>query len=264
MTYLIFALIASSLIALLSGPLGSIIIWRRLSFLGDTLAHSTFLGIALSTLLHLEITWGIFILALILGIFFVFFSQTRFFTQDILLSIFSQSSLALGMVALSVLAPQGFSYQRFLFGDILTVTGQDLLLLGVFSLCFLAVIFRIWPKFMTITINEDLAFTEGISVLRLKIIFMLLLTTYITLAVKMMGILLITSMMVIPAAIARPFARTPIHMMTIGSLVALIISTCGMMLSWRVDLAPATAVVTFGFVGFLASQLYAQLRTKSG
>lgn len=252
------ALLAGAGVALVAGPLGCFVVWRRLAYFGDTLAHSALLGIALSFLIRLPLNLGVVITCVSVALVLVALSRTRTLATDTLLGILAHSALAIGLVALSFMPNVRVDLTGLLFGDLLAVTRQDLLWIysgAVFVLVLLAVL---WRGLLMSTIHEELARVEGIPVERLRLVLMLMFSLVIAVAMKMVGVLLITALLIIPAATARRLARTPEQMTLLAILFGLVAVGGGLSLSWHLDTPAGPSVVVTAFAVFLL--VYASAR----
>jgi len=240
------ALLGGLGVALVAGPLGCFIVWRRMAYFGDTLAHSALLGLALgfllnstNSLLMLSTLSVCIAIALLLAILQ---SQKRFAT-DTLLGILAHTALSLGLVALAFLPGLRIDLYAYLFGDLLAVTRLDLYWLygggGLILLCLIL----IWQSLLSITVHEELAQVEGVPVVWVRLIFMLMVALVIAVSMKIVGILLITSMLIIPPAAARSFARTPEIMAVLASLIGGIAVAMGLYMSWHWDTPTGPSVV---------------------
>ncbi|MEN8214877.1 MAG: iron chelate uptake ABC transporter family permease subunit [Pseudomonadota bacterium] len=247
------ALIGGIGIALIAGPLGCFIVWRRMAYFGDTLAHSALLGIALGFLLNSVIqlklntllTLSTLTVCITIAILLVILQSQKRLATDTLLGILAHSALSLGLVALAFLQGEGLRIDlyAYLFGDLLAVTRLDLYwIYGGAGMTLLCLIF-IWQPLLSITVHEELAQVEGIPVAWVRLLFMLMVALVIAVAMKIVGILLITSMLIIPAATARSFARTPEQMAILASLIGSIAVAMGLYLSWHWDTPTGPSVV---------------------
>lgn len=223
-------LIGGGIAALIAGSLGCFVVWRRMAYFGDSLAHSALLGLALGLWLQVSETLSVMVVFAAFALFIGWLQNRRLLSNDTLLGMLSQGALASGMVLLS-LKGQHIDVHDYLFGDLFAITPRQLLWAAGGGALILLLLTRLWPSLVLLSLNEDLARAEGVKVERLQWLFMLLLTLTVALAVPLFGILLITAMLIIPAASARLIARSPIEMaayaasfgviaMIIGSLLA--------------------------------------------
>lgn len=249
------AFLAGSFFAIMAGPLGSLVIWRRLAFFGDTISHAALLGIALSLLLSLPSMIGVLIVSVALAIALVFFTAKKVLAPDTLLAIFAHASLGLGLVALSLSNTVQIQYNQYLFGDILSIDIEDMVALALGALIVSATVWYFWQGLLTTTISEELAISEGTSVKQIKLIFMILLALCVTLAIKIIGALLITALLIIPAATARFISSTPLQMIFKAVLAGIISVVIGLTCSLYFDLPTAPAIVCGAFFVFLGTRL---------
>lgn len=253
--FLIRALAAGGGIALLAGPLGSFVVWRRMAYFGDTLAHSALLGVTLGFLLGVNPMIGVMVVCVTLALALVGLQRRRTLAADTVLGILSHGSLSLGLVALAFLETLRVDLMAYLFGDILSVTTDDLLAIyggGAVALGGLALL---WRRLLAVTVDEDLARVEGMPVEALRLAFMLLIALVIAIAMKIVGILLITSLLIIPAAAARRFARTPEGMAALASLFGVAAVVAGLLASLNWDLPGGPSVVVSAAALFLLGSL---------
>lgn len=245
------ALIAGLVIAWLAAPLGVFVVWQRQAYFGETLAHSALLGIGLGLMLNVNLTLAIVTVSSIIVLSLHLLRQNAHLATDTLLGILAHGSLALGLVVLSLQGNIQLDIMAYLFGDILSVQQQDIywmLGLGVLLAIFF---YRNWNSLLNLTLNADLAQVEGVAVKRLQLQMTLLLALLIAVAMKLVGVLLITSLLILPAAAARRLATTPEQMLTatfiIGSLSILI----GLALSYHWDIPSGPAIVVSAMGLFL-------------
>lgn len=244
------ALTAGLLVALVAGPLGALLVWRRLAFFGDSLAHAALLGVGLSLLLAipgwLGITLACLLVALLLGILL----RRPELASDTLLTLMATASLSLGLVALSFVESQRVDLMAYLFGDLLSVGIADLPVLVAGAGAVLAVLAWQWRALVLSAINEELAAVDGVAVGRLRLLLLVLLALTVTAAMKVVGVLLITALLVIPAATARRLSRTPEQMALLASALGMLAVVLGLACSvqWDVPLGPMIVVAaTAGF-----------------
>ncbi|ARU54414.1 zinc ABC transporter permease [Oleiphilus messinensis] len=251
MDIVITALLTGIGLALVAGPLGCFIVWRRMSYFGDTLAHSALLGVTLGLLLQVNLTLAICASCVVISSGLVLLMKQSHLAADTLLGILAHSSLALGLIALSFMDHIRFDLNALLFGDILAVTPTDIYLTWAGGLGVLGLLYYLWPKLLMTTVHEALARVEGIPVGLIKFILMTLISFVIAIAMKIVGVLLITSMLIIPAATARKLANTPETMAIIASALGILAVTLGLSLSYYVDTPAGPSIVTSSFFLFL-------------
>jgi zinc transport system permease protein len=251
--FLIRAFAAGFGVVLLAGPLGCFIVWRRMAYFGDSLAHSALLGVALGLILGINPTLGIAVGSVTLAVLLLLMQRQRRLASDTLLGLMSHAGLALGLVALSFFETLRIDLLAYLFGDVLAVTPADLAWIYGGGLLALLVLAAIWRPLLAITVHDDLARAEGVAVLPVRLAFVLLIAVVIAIAMKIVGILLITSLLIIPAATARRFARTPEQMAALAVVAGTLAVAGGLGGSLAFDTPSGPSVVVAAFGLFLVS-----------
>lgn len=249
------ALIAGIGLAVTTGPLGCFIIWRRMAYFGDTMSHSALLGVALALFFNINMIVGVFVVALSISAVLLLLQRKQSLSSDSLLGILSHSTLALGMVMVAFMTWVRVDLMSFLFGDILSVSRMDILLIYGGGAVVLGILAFLWRPLLASTVNEDLARAEGMNPDLSQAVFMILLAVVIAIAMKIVGILLITAMLIIPAATARRFATTPEKMAVIASLVGSLAVTGGLFGSLHYDTPSGPSIVVAAFGIFMLSLL---------
>lgn len=253
------ALLGGVGVALVAGPLGSFVVWRRMAYFGDSLAHSALLGIALGFLLGIDLQLGVIATCVALALILVTLQQQKRLATDTLLGILSHSALSLGLVAVSFMETVRIDLMGYLFGDILAVGRWDLAWIYGGGAAALAVLAAIWRPLLAMTVHEELARAEGVPVTAIRLVFMLAIAVVIAIAMKIIGILLITSLLIIPAATARRFARTPEQMAVLASVAGCLAVAGGLAASLRFDTPSGPSVVVAAATLFLLSLAAAAL-----
>ncbi len=253
--FLIRALVAGLGVALVAGPLGSFVVWRRMAYFGDTLAHSGLLGVALGVLLAVSPTVMVIAVCIGLAVLLVGIQRHRRLASDTILGILAHTSLSLGLVALALLETVRVDLVSYLFGDILAVNNADLMWIWGGALVVLVCLCLLWRPLLSITVHEDLARVEGVAVFPTQLAFMVLIALVIAVAMKVVGILLITSLMIIPAAAARRFVHTPEAMAVGASVLGCLSVGLGLYASLTWDTPAGPSVVVAAAAVFAAGTL---------
>jgi len=241
--FLLRALLAGLGVALVAGPLGAFVVWRRMAYFGDTLAHSALLGVALAYLLSINLNLGVLIACVAVALVLLALQRQQRLASDTLLGILAHTALSLGLVTLAFLETLRVDLMGFLFGDILAVGWRDVALIWAGGLVVLGALALLWRPLLAITVHEELARVEGVPVARVRLALTLLLAVVVALAMKVVGILLITSLLIIPAAAARRFARTPESMAVLAALAGCLAVAGGLAGSLRFDTPAGPSVV---------------------
>ncbi|MCX8999798.1 metal ABC transporter permease [Rhizobiaceae bacterium BDR2-2] len=253
--FFVRSLIAGVGVAVIAGPLGSFIVWRRMAYFGDTMAHSALLGVAISLLMKLDLTLSVFAVAALVSVFLLVLQRRQALSADALLGILSHSTLAIGLVLVAFMYWVRIDLTSYLFGDILAVTRHDIALIWGGGVLALAVLVAIWRPLLASTVNHELAEAEGLNPARARLILMLLMALVIAIAMKVIGILLITSLLIIPAATARRYASTPEAMAVYAALIGAVAVIAGLFGSLRYDTPSGPSIVVAALILFLASLL---------
>jgi zinc transport system permease protein len=261
--FLLRALAAGIGVALVAGPLGSFVVWRRMAYFGDTLSHSALLGVALGLLLGVDLTLSVMLLCVALALLLVALQRQRRIAGDTLLGIMAHGTLSAGLVALAFLQTVRVDLMGYLFGDILAVEPGDLAWIWGGGALALAATVALWRPLLAITVHEELAQVDGIDVARTRLFFMLLVALVVAVAMKVVGILLITSLLILPPAAARRFARTPEAMAALGALLGALAVAAGLAASLRWDL-PAGPAIVLAAGAFFALSLAVPRRAAIG
>ena len=261
--FVLFALIAGIGVATVMGATGVFVVWRRMAYFGDTLAHSALLGVAVGFISGIDVNIGIVGVCLFIAVGMVYLRSQRHLPEDTLLGILAHSSLALGLVAVSFLSALRVDLMSYLFGDILAVTPTDIGWVYGGGTLALGVLAWLWKDLIAITVHEDLARTEGVNIIRTQIAFMILFALVIAMAMKIVGILLVTALLIIPAAAARRFARTPEQMAIFAAVAGSIAVALGLQGSLLWDLPSGPAIVVAAALIFVVT-LAVPIRTRAG
>ena len=251
--FFIRALIAGLGVAIVTGPLGCFTIWRRLSFFGDTLAHSALLGVTLALSFEMNISFAVFLISAVVAIFLINLQRVTNLPGDALLGLLAHSTLALGLVTISFLSFIRFDIMGLLFGDILSVNNLDILIIWLGGAVILITLKIIWKPLFASTVNYDLAQAEGMNPDRVNIIFTLLMAAIIAISIKMVGLLLITGMLIMPAAMARNLSDNPIMMVFIATVGGLLSVLLGLFASLEFNSPSGPSIIVAALTLFLLS-----------
>ncbi|HEY3983736.1 zinc ABC transporter permease subunit ZnuB [Cedecea sp.] len=245
--------LAGILLACAAGPLGSFVVWRRMSYFGDTLAHASLLGVAFGLLLNVNPFYAVIAVTLLLAVGLVWLEKRPHLAIDTLLGIMAHSALSLGLVVVSLMSNVRVDLMAYLFGDLLSVTLPDIVSIAAGVVVVLGVLAWQWRSLLAMTISPDLAHVDGVNLQRVKMLLMLVTALTIGVAMKFVGALIITSLLIIPAATARRFARTPEQMAGFAVLIGIIAVTGGLAFSALYDTPAGPSVVLAAAVLFILS-----------
>ena len=242
------AFVAGIGLALIAGPLGCFIVWRRLSYFGDTIAHSSLLGVVISYALNFNLILTVFIISCFIALSLLFLQKKTNLPDDALLGLLSHSVLAIGLVLLGLLSFIRIDLMGLLFGDILSVNFTDILFVWIGGSVVLILLIWIWRPLFAGTVNLELAKAEGLNPELANAIFTLLIAAVIAIAIKIVGILLITGLLIIPASASRNLSSTPIQMAILASLIGVTSVVLGLFssLTWNTSTGPAILSIAMG------------------
>ena len=256
--FLLYALLAGLGVALVAGPLGCFVVWRRMAYFGDTLAHSALLGVSIGVLLNINLSITVAAVPLLMALGLVYLEQRGILSLDTLLGILSHSALAAGLVLISLLNDVRVDLMSLLFGDLLSVTLNDLWVIYGVAAVVVALLVLLWKPLINITVHADLAAVEGVNVSAVRTALMLITALVIAIAMKIVGVLLITALLIIPAATARRLSNTPEQMAITASAIAMLTVAMGLAMSWYVDTPAGPSVVVCAALLFILSLLFRQ------
>ena len=256
--FFIRAVIGGIGVAVLAGPLGCFIVWRRLAYFGDTLSHSALLGVAIALLLELNITFTVFIISVIVAMLLLLLQRQAQLSSDALLGLLAHATLAVGLVVLAFMTWVRVDLMGFLFGDILAINRTDIVIIWIGGLAVLAALALIWKPLFAATVNYEIAVAEGLKPDRANFFFMVIMAAVIAISMKIVGVLLITALLIIPAATARRFAISPEMMAIVASMIGAASVWIGLEGSLRWDTPAGPSIVVAALLGFIISLLPVQ------
>jgi zinc transport system permease protein len=252
--FVVRAALAAVGTALAAGLLGCFVVWRRMAYFGDATAHASILGVAIALGFSVSVFAGVLGVALVMALL-IFALSGRTFGADTILGVLAHGALALGLVAVALLPGVRINLDMYLFGDVLTVSRFDLAVIWGGAMVVAGVLWLHWSALLTATLNPDLAHAAGINPRREQLILTLLLATVVAVSIKVVGALLITALLIIPAATARTFARTPEVMAQMAMLIGVVSALGGLLLALQLDTPVGPSIVCvaaalFGIITF--------------
>jgi zinc transport system permease protein len=253
--FIIKALLAGIGVALMCGTLGCFVAWQRLAYFGDTIAHAALLGVVLALMMNGNISFGIIAVSLILAASVAYFERQKHFASDTLLGIAAHGALAISLVLLSF-SSVTVDISGYLFGDILAVGWNDVILIYIVAMAILIAVKYVWRDLMRTTLHADIAKVEGVNVTRTKLALMLLIALAVAVSIKIVGMLLITALLIIPAAIARYFSTTPVQMIQYSTIAGVVAVLGGVGGSLGFDTPSGPSVIVAALILFLAAHIY--------
>ena len=259
--FLLRALLAGIGISLITAPLGCFVVWQRMAYLGEAMAHSGLMGIVLAMAFASALSFGLGIAFLLLAFGLYWLRQKRGLTSDTALGILSHSMLALGLVLFSLM--QGSNLVGFLFGNILGISWTEIAVIYIGAVVINLLIKLCWkPLLMTIAYQE-LAQAEGIKTNWLQIMLLVLMAAAMTLGFRLAGVLLISSLLLLPAAAAAQISRSPLQMVLLSCNAGIMATILGLLFSIQYDTPSGPSIVLAAALIFLLHALIAKKVKKS-
>ncbi|HHL18570.1 MAG TPA: hypothetical protein ENJ33_02420 [Thiothrix sp.] len=241
--FILRALIAGLCVAVMTGGLGVFILWRRMVYFGDTISHASLLGVSLGFLLGVSINIGIIVISLLVALLMVYMQRKRSLGNDTMLGILAHSALSLGLITMGFIEGVQIDLNAWLFGDILAVSYTDLVFLLLATVVVCGILGVIWQPLLSLTVDEDLACVEGVKVTQVGLLYTALIALTVAVTMKVIGALLISSMLIIPAAAARRLVTTPERMALMAIVIGIMAVLGGMLLSWFWDTPAGPSIV---------------------
>jgi zinc transport system permease protein len=246
-------------LSLLLGSLGCFLIWKRMSFFGDSLAHSAFLGVSISFILNINIYFGLLVISILMSLVLNYSKNSSHDTKLALVSYFAFS--------LGILLAQKFAFKidpnSYLFGDILSTDYRDLILIYCTAFGAITYIFINWNKLILWTLDRDLAFVDGVNIKKISNFFMLFLSITIGFSLKSIGSLMVAPLLIIPATTARYISNTPKKMLINSILICFIIYNIGLGGSIVLDLSTAPTITIVGILFMVCTRLIVKIYRKN-
>jgi len=259
--FLINAILAGVAVAVITGVMGCFVVWRRMAYFGDSLAHSGLLGVALGFALGIAVNVGIILICSVFALLLLWLQHKEVLATDTLLGILAHSALALGMVTISVMGRR-IDLHSILFGDILTVTRPELWWIYIGGAIVIIMLLMNWSSLVLMTLQEDLAQAEGINVFLYNLLLMFLMTLVVAVSIRSIGILLVSSLLIIPAATARQITVSPEGMAVLSSLLGVTSVAFGIYFSFAFDTPSGPSIVVAAASLFIFVTIYCQTIRK--
>lgn len=248
-------LLAGLAVVSATGVLGVFLLWRRMAYFGDALAHSALLGVALGIILGTSEHIFVLVIGCLIAFIMAWVQHNPRLGNDTMLGILGHGSLALGLVVLHFASGQSGQVEAYLFGDILLLQTQDVYLACLLSVVVSVVMWRCWQPLLLMTIHHDLAQAEGVNTRLYSLIYMILIALVVAVAMRVVGILLLTALLIIPAAAARNLSRTPEQMVLWSMGLGAVALCMGLQSSWWFDSPAGPSIVVVATLIFILAQL---------
>ena len=253
--FVVRALLAGLGVAMVAGPLGCFVVWRRMAYFGEALAHSALLGMVLGFVLDLAPGVGVLGFCLLFALVLDSLARQRVLATDTLLGILAHASLALGLTVVALVEGLRVDLNAILFGDVLAVSVRDLQVIAAVNVVVLGLLAWRWRQLITVTVSEELAAVEGVPVAGVRLSITLMVAAFIAIGMKVVGMLLIVALLIVPAATARRLSHTPLQMAVISSVAGMVSVAGGLTASLNHDVPAGPAMVVTASALFVLSLL---------
>lgn len=251
--FVLRGLIAALIMAVLAAPVGCLMIWKRMAYFSDSLSHSALAGVLLGLFLGIGQNTGVALIVCLTALLLTRIPDRFVISTDLLLLIIGQTALCAGITGLSYLPDVRTDLTAYLFGDVLSVTSDDLSFIVCAGTLCAALLIHNWKKMIFSAVMPDVAQSEGVHAAEQSAVFMLITALFVALAMKTTGLLLVSALLIIPPCSARLFSKTPEQMVVISMLSGVFCVVAGLSCSVYFDApaAPATELICAFF--FLVS-----------
>lgn len=241
--FLIRAVAGALGLAVVAAPLGSLVVWNRMAYFGETVAQASLLGVAFGLALETNLNFAVAIVAGLVAGTLILLSRQKNVPMDSILGLLHHGLLAAGVIAASQLKGPSVDLVGFLFGDIFAISADDLLwIYGAGALVLLCLAW-LWQPMLRLAVHDELAGAEGLSATWIRGLFMLLLALTIALSIKIAGVLLAIAFLLVPVVAARPLSETPEGMVIRAALAGMLSVLAGLWLSFHYDLPGGPTIV---------------------
>jgi zinc transport system permease protein len=258
--FLLRALLAGFALSLVAAPLGCFVVWRRMAYYGEAVAQAGLIGIAVGLALSLNLTASVLVVTLAVSVLLVALGRQQAVPFDSLLGLLAHAALAVGVIAASLVRGPQLDFTAFLFGDIFAVSAAELNWIYAGGAIALAGLIYIWRPLLSLAVHEDLAAAEGVSVERIKLIFVIILALVVAIAIKIVGVLLTIAFLIMPASVARPLSETPEQMAVFAAIFGTLSVALGLFLSVSFDTPGGPSIVLVLALFFVAAIFPSMLR----
>lgn len=258
--FMLRATLAAVGLALACAPLGCFVVWRRMAYYGDATAHAALLGVALSLALALPLFPAVIVVALAMAALVAGLSGRQ--SVDTALGVLSHGALAAGLVSVSFVQGVRTDLNAYLFGDILSVTRADLALIWVGAALIAALIAWRWSALLLATLSPEMAVADGIRPRAEQWVLNIALALVVAAGIRIVGALLVSAFLIIPAAAARPLSRSPEAMVLVTALIGAAAGIGGLGAAYRLDTPTGPTIVCAAVAIFALVMMLAEGRRR--
>jgi len=230
-TFMKNAFIAIILITPIFGILSTMVVNNKMAFFSDSIGHSALTGVGLGVLLGLNSpVWSMILFSVIFSVFIVIVKNTNTISTDTIISVFSSTTMAVGLV---IITKAGFNkYSTYLIGDLLSITPAEIGILAILLVVIILIWFLMFNKLLVVSVNPSLASSRGMNVFMIEMIFTIVIAVVVTVSIRWIGLLIINSLLILPAAAARNISRDIRQYHVFSLLISFVSGVGGLILSY--------------------------------
>lgn len=256
------ALLAVLLVTPLFGMLGTMVVNKRMAFFSDALGHSALTGIAIGVIFGIgNPLWAMVIFSVVFSVLFIVLKEYSRVSTDTVIGVFASAAVALGIVLLS--RGGGFNkYTTYLIGDLLSIAPGEIGMLAILTAGAVVIWFFLFNRLLLISVDPSLASSRGVHTRLVDGVFTVLIAVSVTMSIQWVGLLIINSLLVLPAASARNLSGNVRQYHFFSILVALVSGISGLALSYYLGTATGATIVLVNFILFLVSFLWKVIRRR--
>ncbi len=244
------AFLAVLLITPIFGILGTIIVNNRMAFFSDALGHGAFTGIAIGSVIgFVQPIWSAVIFSIGFSVLITIIKNKTKTSTDTVIGVFSSAAIAIGLV---LVTSGGYSYNSYLVGDLLSISPEEVGALFVLALIIIVLWILFYNKVLLVSVNISLARSRGINTLGIELAFTAIIAIAVTIVIQWVGLLIINSLLVLPAAAARNVSSNARQYNIMAILISFVSGMIGLILSYYLNTATgATIVIISAFIYFI-------------
>jgi len=249
------ALLASIIVGIICPFVGCFVILRRMSFFPEAISHSAFAGIAVGILLGIDLSLSSIAVAILIALVIAYLSERTTLSHDTIIGIAFSGAIATGMLIIGMLKSYRGDVFTFLFGDILAISRSDLLVISIVGIFTIVILILFIKPFLQITFNRELAKVEGVNVRIFEYLLFFIIALVVTASLKIVGIILVTSLLIVPAASAKNLASSITHFFSLSCLFGVTAGIMGLLASVYLNTSSGPTIVLVSIMIFLLTSL---------
>lgn len=254
------ALIAGLGVALIAGPFGCLLAWRQMAFMGETVAHSSLLGVVMGIMLGIAPQYTIIFVAIIMAVVLYLLDKTRSLARDVTISVIAHASLGVGLFLISLMPNVNIDLEAYLFGSLFAIDDLDLIIIFIGGGAIFGLLIYYWRSLVALTISPELAVAENLVKPKTELVFTIMVALLVAITMKITGLLLVSAILIIPAASARFLSNDPEKMAILASIFGMLAVGLGLYLSLLSDVAGNAAIIVVALVFFVVSFMVSAIR----